>query len=237
MKFSLVFLFSLLLGFCNSQTLGMREFEDYEKCYVGFVSFEGDTLFPPQFNSVRYIRNYWLDEDRTENIYWAVKLGEKTGLLSNTGEELIPMVYDYIKSIIDSVIEINIDGKKGIIDLARDLKVEPQYDEISLTAGNKFFLVTKDSKSGLLDLDYNLVVPLEYGRIFQNFNSLISKEFANERRLFFVSDSKNDKYGAVDVKNSTDIPAIYSVLRPEWIDWKCLTSPMYYSVRNGRKKW
>ncbi|MFT6983205.1 MAG: hypothetical protein ACJAUD_001976 [Crocinitomicaceae bacterium] len=92
-----------LLACCIARSQSqLKAFGDYEKCYAGFTNLDGDTIFKPQFNSVRY---QTVKGDGTTNSFWHVKVGNYSGILSDSGVILIDWIYESIQIRFDSVLQ------------------------------------------------------------------------------------------------------------------------------------
>lgn len=234
MKLKYVFLISFLIGCFNAQSQlvnRITEFEDYEKCYVGFLDHNGDTLFKPQFNQVRILNSR---DNVSLSRYWLVKVGDHYGVLSFSGEILVPWKFDNIRLNIDSVFITYLDGNDGIIDMERDLVVEPQYQSISFGKSSQYVKVRKGSYLGVLNRNYETIIPAEYETIVEKYNRYSSRGITEYKSSFLVC--RDGKCGMINFDGTNRIPIHYKSIEPIWFDLLCSTSTVQYKVTNQDDK-
>lgn len=65
---------------------------------------------------------------------------------------------------------------------------------------NNYFIVTKEKKQGIINLNNELLVPLEYDQLGHNKDGYLIGYNLN-----YIIAKKNDKYGIISIKNNTII--------------------------------
>jgi hypothetical protein len=141
-------------------------FEDYTKCYVGFLTSSKDTLWPAQFESAIEVYDY-------RHYYpfktWIVKYQGRYGLLNESGEVILPFEYDELLAGIDNDSYVaNKNGKTGIIKANGEILVSFAYDQIEVSSfGNDYLYYTPilNSQKGILLYDYRLIAEAKYNEI------------------------------------------------------------------------
>ncbi len=107
----------------------------------------------------------------------------KYGIISKSGKFLIPLKFEGISEIKDSFVEINYDGKWGLMKLNGKTVIEPNYEDILYFKGFVWFKL--DNKWGLMDLNKRIIIKPTFLEIFS---------FENLNYLKFKF---NDKWGVV----------------------------------------
>lgn len=130
---------------------------------VGLIDKKGEIIIPILYDDVNYFYN--LEQKQT----WVEKNG-KMGMVNRLGKEVIPCIYDnlYWSNSMPAIIAVK-DNKYGVIDYhTHTTKISITYDNISphvLLDGTTYLQVTKASKVGLYDLQYNEILPIIYDEI------------------------------------------------------------------------
>ena len=149
----LLLVFILLCCFLKVEAQGrVQPFEDYTKCYVGFIKDRKDTLWPAQFESAIPAMTIYRNQ---ENIGWIVKFHGYYGVIDLNGEIAVPFVYDEIHSTFDSNSFIAVkNGKVGIISRKGEVKVSLNYQSIMLQNANynlHYYLVFDNGLKGMIN--------------------------------------------------------------------------------------
>ncbi|MCL2057279.1 MAG: WG repeat-containing protein [Oscillospiraceae bacterium] len=151
----------------------------------GLMDTAGKVLAAP-----RYSRAYIYDK----NTVW-VREGEKCGVISPDGREIIPVIYDDLH-IEGTLMGACLDGKYGYIDRTGNVAIPFIYDEADEFADGRA-MVGLDGKCGMIDTDGKLIVPFEYSDINydtdENSGGLMFgyKGFGKGKKMFLLD--KNGK--------------------------------------------
>lgn len=94
----------------------------------------------------------------------------KYGYIDDTGKVTIPIIYDEVFPFSNGRAKVVLNGRVGIITKDGSFIVEvndqkilvPGYEWAGKTYDNKAILVTKNGKDGLLNLNCDVITPLEY---------------------------------------------------------------------------
>lgn len=153
--------------------------------------------------------------------YGVITNGKKFGIATTKGKIAVPLNYDFISFIpfpIDwdsndyqnnngkiknpipkqILVMASLDGKQGYINYANQIVVPIIWDRIDGTADKGFTRVWQSNKTGVIDLNGNTIVPVEYHRI--DSLSLAYNHFTVY---------KNNKYGLYDKQGNQVLPTEY----------------------------
>ena len=111
-----------------------------------------------------------------------VELNEKVGVISTaTGETILEAKYDDIQYMpYSSDFLVTSNNKVGIISSSKQTKVELTYDSIKkIDSKYNYYLVYKNSKYGIMDLEGNLIVYPDYDSIGINTSSFKENGISN----------------------------------------------------------
>lgn len=103
----------------------------------------------------------------SEQPFHVEKNGDLLSLYSvDTGERLVDHAQHVVR--MDGYWKFTREGRHGIIADDGRLITRTTYDEISRSLHSKTYIVARDNKYGVIDLDGRERVPLEYSRIFES---------------------------------------------------------------------
>jgi len=157
-------------------------------------------LIPPIYDQI--------DRQRAFQEFFKVRKDGKEGIIAQNGNIILPTSYKLIYEPFPSgklpyrwAVEFE-DGKIGFTDQSGNLLYKSDYTYAnSIQTSEDYSIVYKDSKQGLINSDFELVVPLEYymlERLKEGF-LLASK----------IIDGGNKRYGYIDYNGATLIPFIF----------------------------
>jgi hypothetical protein len=126
-------------------------------------------------------------------------IGGKYGVIDTNGNELVPPVYDSIKSFLDGIAVVCNGGKYGAIDKTGRVVVPIIYDSCGQGSNGRLRVKNSSGKWGYVDYNGNVVIDF-------NFDS--ARDF-NEG---FAVSQIGFKWGAVDKTGKTIIPFEYDNL-------------------------
>lgn len=157
---------------------------------MGVYNFLGEQFIPCQYHNI----SHYKDD------YFFVSNNNKIGILNNRNEIIIPIIYDQLqpknKYSKNPLFLVKSGDKKGILNEQLEWILPPEYDWITLEENH--FIVSKNDKSGWLDLEGNVLIPLIYDRIGKK----------TEQGLIAVW--KDNKTGFIDAKGNTIVPVVYN---------------------------
>lgn len=104
------------------------------------------------------------------NDLYVVTQDGKQKVVNNNGEDILTQGFEQIAGILKTkdqgVIYIS-NGKYGVMNLAGEVNIEAQYDNLVEAKAN-VFIATKEGKQGIVDIDNNEKVPFQYQNISYN---------------------------------------------------------------------
>ena len=164
---------------------------------------------------VKAEREYYVDSNLFSDGLAPVELGNKWGYINRKGKPIIPFEYDSVEDFRKGVAVVTKADKKGLIDKKGKIIVEfGIYDSFGIMDSG-FISVSKnirdkntneylDSKTGIINKNGKIVVPLKYYCIGDCGEGLFlaSKQSHIGDKYFFG-------YGFVDIKGREVIPFIF----------------------------
>jgi hypothetical protein len=161
----------------------MELFAVTDKGKTGIVNAAGVSVQPLQYTRTEPMVNTMI-----------VFIGNKCGVLNETGKEIIPTQYDAIKAV-------NAKGE----DLYGNAVVDGYGKKIE---GPAYFMVTKGQYSSLFDRDGKQLLPFEYERVAISFYHDVP----------YLEVTKNNRIGLLDLQGKTIFPPIYDGIRMGYAD-------------------
>lgn len=147
------------------------------------------------YRNDNYIYGYYFAENK-----------KKVGLVDTLGTLAIPVMYDAIYYASAGFI-VKADKKYGVVNTANKVVIPLTHDYVYSNYENDNLRVIDGGKSGLADINGNMILPVEYDEIesWRDDLYLISKS-TNIGRVSY----SNSKYGVANNKGKVIIPADYS---------------------------
>lgn len=201
-----------------------RDYKVTRRYYLGLVDTNGREVLPAKYDAIdRFFNGYavatvegkkgLVDQDGNELTafkyddmrslsleFYTVRVGTKSGLINKTGEVIVPIAYQYVHCVGDSIALVTrTDHKKAFYDLAAGQELPYNYD------GGGCFVkgraqVVKGNKQGLID---------KSGKEYTNFAYDIIFSFNEGQWLV----RKDGKFGAIDQNGKIMIPVEYTDVR------------------------
>lgn len=197
-----------------------------------------------EYDQVEAIAN----QDEANNLWYEenvlrVKKGEKYGMISLDGKQILPNEYEEIVAVsgVKNAFRIKKDGKYGICDNTGKIILIPAYTEITnLGEDNKsgYIVRAENGKYGIMDYSANQVLETKYDEISRAYGNdmyfvveggkkeLITKDgtvklsegFDEIRSILKTQDAgviyvKDGKFGVMDLTGKVIIPAEYESLK------------------------
>jgi len=232
--------FLLLVGKTLAQP-SIFTFEDYTKCYVGFLTNKKDTLWPAQFESALVARDY----NRYVNFdTWIVKFNGRYGLLTKNGDIALPFEYEEINVgiEIDSYI-VRKNGKVGIIRENGKVLIDFAYDRIEIGYLNEqiqYYLPYIAEKKGIITKDYRQLAATNYEEVELIYGYNYGYDDAyyssiNDIPYFWqLSDSINS--GLIDQEGKLIFPLEYDYIERYYLRSRCGKVQHYWGLYNSEGK-
>lgn len=156
---------------------------------LGLISFQGKLLAKPIHTEIKYESGFW--QTKEQNI---ITIKDKKQNKIRTYR------YEYFFPFDNGFAVYGVDGQKGIINMATDVRTtEPVYDEVQ-KFNDTLFLVRKKENVGLLNREGEIVVPVD----FQG----IEKDESDYMRLKRVR-GKTVTWGMSNYRGRIVIPPLY----------------------------
>lgn len=131
----------------------------------------------------------------------------KTGYIDQTGQTIVPPVYDYGQPFYNGFASVQLGDLWGTIDTKGELVIIPKFSRsLTFTAGLSEFSIPGDRR-GLIDTKGNVVVPPRYGYVTHFSNGLAC---FRDKTLY----EAKSLYGFLDTKGNQVIPPFFEDARP-----------------------
>ncbi|MCH2023640.1 MAG: WG repeat-containing protein [Saprospiraceae bacterium] len=115
--------------------------------------FNDQTLFDLRYNDVKYYPNI----NRV-----MVKEGNKWGMLTIDGEQIIPIVYNKIHVMNLTQLMVQKGNKWGLMDIKGNVMIPLLYDEFDYRPKKNFFFVKKGNKWGIVSPEKGVILSPDY---------------------------------------------------------------------------
>lgn len=138
---------------------------DIESELFGILNFDGTWLLNPIYKSISQFENgVFVAESPNWKESKAV-----LGLINISGETILPIHFDKIYNLRSGKYYIENSTQKGIFDLANHsfapFPENLQFQGYQYLGESIYLIAQKEGKKGLLDLDFNEIVPFEFNKI------------------------------------------------------------------------
>ena len=148
----------------------------------GIIDKQNNVIIPFIYDNIYKL------SDEANNVFFQVELNDKEGLLDSTGKIIIPIEYDRVGWISEGLIAVgnlkdsdtNTDAVNndknnayskagfGYFNSSGELVIPFNYDYAQAFIGG-LAVVKKDNKSGLINHQGDIVIPIEYQRLEQGY--------------------------------------------------------------------
>ncbi len=140
-------IFTLKEGYKNEYII-VNENNQY-----GLISTSGEILIEPKYEEVKYLKS---------STMFAVKEAGSWKLINTEdGSIIIDGEYEDILEVKNDGVVIVKDGKCGVINIKKEEKILPQYEELKY-AFSIYYIAKKDGKYGIINLENQEIIPFEY---------------------------------------------------------------------------
>ena len=206
----------LLILFCSELSAQQVYPIKVEKKW-GLMNGKGEIVLKPNYNAIGEFKRFG---------YAVMQYQGGVGMLNQKGEEIVPPIYDDLKTLDSTLISVMKNGSWQVINLAGKTVLAPGYGQVKVL-NSKFVAFTKNYRWGVVDIsgktiaepiyesielfkDFYFLTKLEgkLGLLALNGNEILTPKaeeisiYSND--LFFFQ--KNNKWGAVNRKGHQVIP-------------------------------
>ncbi len=139
----------------------------------GVININGVELVDINYEQVK-LDEYYTDENKYEYAGYIVSTkteeGYRYGYINKDGKLITKMEYNELSRVTDIQDNNNIylicakNGQYGVIKNEKEL-IPNQYQSVRFDESNNLFVVEKSKKYGIVNMDGNLIVPVEYKQI------------------------------------------------------------------------
>lgn len=149
---------------------------------LGLIDKSGSCVVPLEYESILYNK---------VGLY-IVEKNKKKGVMDLNGAVIVPIDYDDIH-FLDNYGYVLKNGKYGLINNQGDLLLPCEYGSIPLAVPSyDMALVEKDKKKGVVNFNNEVVLPMEFDHVFENFNCSLT--IIEKDGVFGVSDWQGNYY-------------------------------------------
>jgi len=154
------------------------------KC--GLIDKMGKLIIP--IGKFDFMTHTWNDSILMTQLLDKKSNKDKFGLVTKTGKELLPPIYDQIGSIINGVAMLTNLKKKGFFFVDTKLVIPCKYDETEKYKEG-FASVCSNKKWGFIDINGNIAIALKYERV-SPFENGKSKVWLNGESFIILNPTK-----------------------------------------------
>ena len=138
----------------------------------GVINIKGTTIIQPEYDSI-IADGYYDEETKYDNAGFILRIktddGYKFGYANRNGKILLEPLYNEISRITEIIgddiylITAN-NGRYGVIKNGKEI-LKNEYTEINFDSNNNLLIVKRDKSQGVVDLEGNNIVPIDYDNI------------------------------------------------------------------------
>lgn len=170
--------------------------------------FAGDTNGLAMFDyTMRPVTDFvYFDPGTTYENRTSVSRDGKFGFLDEKGNEAVPCIYDEVGLFRQGRTQVRIGKKYGIVDTTGRIVLPIEYDNTYRKAYKYMYyeglaMVEKDGRTGYVDLEGKLVIPMLFERGYQFTQGLAAVKH-------------NGMWGYIDTKGEVYMPFVFDVASP-----------------------
>ncbi|MEO1260265.1 MAG: WG repeat-containing protein [Bacteroidota bacterium] len=168
----------------------------------GIVNQKGDITTSIEYDQLKATRDYWDPKTQKKRPAYIVQKEDKWGIIDWQNEVILPFVYDFIRWPEDGYCFYLKDGEFGIwhLDGSMEHPIHNQrvFKDVRFTDG--LACVRFGQKYGLLNEDYEVVMPIKYG------------SFIGFGKNDYAITKLNGKFGCINKKEEHVVPFVYDYL-------------------------
>lgn len=208
----------------------------------GLINIKGKQIIKPEYDDIKADGYYTKQAQYSDSGYIVqtkTQDGYRYGYINKEGKILLNTEYNEIDRVTDIEDEKNIylliskNGQYGIVKNKKTI-IECVYEEIEYNKTNKIFIVQKNTKQGVIDIEGNQILPIEYDYIYCAQNIITAKkdettqiydlngnkqeepqyesliETSNEN--YIITIDNNEKFGVITKEGNTVIKNNYQYI-------------------------
>lgn len=232
----------------------------------GIITIEGKQMIEIEYDSIT-ADGYYDEETKYQKAGFIVgqkkEEGYRYGYIDHNGKMILKVEYNEIERVTE-ITENNViylyvskNGQAGIYQNKKQI-IKHAYEEIEYNKQTQLFLVQKDEKQGVMDLQGNEILKVEYDYVMisgQNINA--KKEEAEyyfdlkgnkqetennitklptENSNYFITIDKQEQFGIVNKENTIILKNEYSYIEYAFGNYFIVTKDGMVSVINAQNK-
>ena len=215
----------------------------------GLIDINGNEIVEAEYNSIS-TDGYYNSDTKYDKAGYIVNIrtdeGYRYGYINYKGRKILDTMYTNIKRITElkddnSVYLITYNnGKAGVIKNGQTV-IENEYENIEFDATNKIFILQKNAKQGVYDLEGDMILPIQYDDIIfagkylnatkdgkllvfdvtgtlQNEESYKSLDQVADGK-YSITTNRNNQYGVIDANKTTILENKYSYIEYAFDDY------------------
>lgn len=200
-----------IIGFTNTLFAQASIYQIKDK--YGVKGKDGTIIIKPLYNSIKPIPKH--------NSLLIVSIGKKYGIINTKEDIVVPITFQELKMLNDSLVKTMISNKYGIITVNGKEIVSPIYRSMGMFS-NELLNVQLDNKWGFLNIKGEVQIPIEYEYV---------RDFKNEYAIV----DKNKKSGVIDTDGKLMIPTEFDYIRQETSSNKLPRLSQYFITEINKK--
>lgn len=208
----------------------------------GILNYELETIIPFEYDKIRLKggnkgflvtkdgKQGWLDKEgkilipvaytKLDDFYdsgfsgfYKVSIGDSSGIIDLEGEQVVPVIYDFVYTQKQFFVGITKERKVGAYNKSGEEVLPTEYNRVykSITRQSDAIILEKEGKQGILGDEGAIVLPVEHKKItyFHNSELLFNPETLNGQALLHIV-NENGKSAVFDeYKMKLVIPFAY----------------------------
>lgn len=124
-----------------------------ENDQYGVISTSGAILIEPKFEMVKYLNSSSMFAVKESGIWKLINTEDESTIIDGGYD-------DIVEARTDSIVIVK-DGKYGIININKEEKIAPQYEDLKY-AFSIYYIAKKDGKYGIINSENQEIIPFEY---------------------------------------------------------------------------
>lgn len=179
----------------------------------GVININGTTLIKPEYESI-IADGYYNEETKYENAGFVLRIktdeGYRFGYANKKGKIILDPLYNEVNRIIeyegeDVYLITAKNGRYGVIKNGKEM-LKNEYSEINFASANNLLIVQKDKAQGVIDMNGNNIIPIDYDNIIIGGKYINAKK--GEETVIFDENGNNLNTDIISYDQVTDDLAI-----------------------------
>jgi len=146
----------------------------------GVINRKGEVIIPFLYDELYGSRNGYL-----------AYLNRKAGFIDLKGSIIVPLLYDNIETRYDSFLNVQVNGKWGVINNLNKLMVPTIYDKIANAFIDGLLAVKNNGRWGFVNAKGQVIIPVKYEEIYSYRHGIVQ---ANEQDRIMYIDLFGNEY-------------------------------------------